>query len=164
MVAANMVFNSAPWRAALGATPTGTMAASVPPTQSWGRAVSRHTRLLVLVGDVAPSEFRSTANRNNDHDSVEAETKTASLPQEGRQSPDAPPHPLHCAASQGMLEEGAALLAANSNTVTVRDSSGRNALHWAAMVGTISFAAMLLDHVKKASGSTKGMSVSSWGF
>lgn len=130
MVAANIVFNSAAWRATLGATPTGTVAASVPPTQSWGRAVSRHLRLVALLGQIPDSKSRSSANGNH-HDSagyseaVLPQEMTTSLQQEHRQNPDASPHPLHCAASQGMLEAGAALLAANSNTVSVRDSSGR---------------------------------------
>lgn len=56
------------------------------------------------------------------------------------------PHPLHCAASQGIVRAGAALLASGPSDVTsVRDASGRTPLHWAAMANHTGFIQILLE-------------------
>lgn len=126
MVAANMVFNSAEWRAALG-TPLTQINPSVAPTQSWRRAVSRHLRLAALVGDVAMEGTKAEMPRQERQAAGAAAAMVAPAHGENclygrKQSYNTPPHPLHCAASQGMLEAGAALIAMH-NTVAVSEEN-----------------------------------------
>ncbi|CAN0334129.1 unnamed protein product [Ascophyllum nodosum] len=72
----------------------------------------------------------------------------------GQPRKTAPFHPLHCAASQGMLDEGVILWEEAANQVSediinISDASGRTPLHWAAMTDRANFVHALLDNGAK---------------
>lgn len=114
------------WRAATSTISTTTCTI---PASAWRTPLARHLKLGgFLDGD-------SGSGGNND-DKMENECDEGYT------------HPLHVAASQNILKLGSLLLSGTTGTIVdpnVRDSSGRTALHWAAMTDRAGFLLLLLE-------------------
>ncbi|CAN0104547.1 unnamed protein product [Scytosiphon promiscuus] len=111
--------------------------------RSWRRAVSRHAKMIDLVAGL-PND----GNESRRHISRQ------------RCQDELPFYPLHCAASQGMVDAGQMILAGCSGWnqqqtppregflgINVPDVAlGCTPLHWAAIANRVDFVQLLLDH------------------
>lgn len=135
------------------------------PAQAWRKPLSRHLRLHSFVGEVIHDDDISKANQAVTRQGVvfpdavrlgrggrrpSEEEHSERLQRKSRetqhQQQQGSLHPIHVAASQGILKLGKALLDAGEVDASLRDGSGKTALHWSAMTDRVDFAEMLLEH------------------
>lgn len=119
------------WTTGMGSISTS--AGSIP-ARAWRMPLSRHLKLVSSVGGGEGHAGRAGMSWRS---KVEQQ-------QEGQEHAEGSLHPLHVAASQGILKVGRALLEGQAVDATVRDGFGRSPLHWAAMTNRVEFMQLLL--------------------
>eukprot|EP00904_Undaria_pinnatifida_P008498 jgi/Undpi1/4779/HiC_scaffold_19.g08132.m1 len=109
--------------------------------QSWEKPASRHIKLAAFVAGPATAGKKDSNGRTTSNQECPG---VASF------------HPIHCAASQGMLSAARQMLKESCSDQEVSckterlsnlmDGSGRSPLHWAAIMGQNDVMCLLLDH------------------
>lgn len=127
------VLSSASWQIPASAA-AAVVAGGAIPTEAWRKLLAAHLRLAVFVcnGDVNGGRSNGAPNGGR-----------GGIMNVLHQQPH--PHPLHCAASQGIIRAGIALIQSRPSDINVQDASGRTPLHWASMANHDGFVQMLVE-------------------
>lgn len=119
------------WQTPANAAASAVAGGSIPP-EAWKKLLVRHLKLVKIMSSAEAKDGNQSEKRNS---RGKGDGKNCLCH----------PHPLHCAASQGIVRAGTALLRATPSDLEVKDSAGRTPLHWAAMMNHSAFLKMLLD-------------------